>query len=88
MTPTDRRDATKNPSVKLGDFLFEFSSLQDWASTAKRRFKKSGHTSMDTICLDTRGRICAWGGHFIRAEKEGAYPVRVYAIEWEAKPHA
>ena len=61
------------------DSLFQFTSHEDWVRHARRRFESAGHTSADTICIDSEGRIVAGGGGFERAESEGAYPVQVYS---------
>ena len=61
--------------------LFEFTSLDDWAARARRLFARCGVAASQAVCLDAAGRVCTHGTHFHRAEREGRYPITVYAID-------
>lgn len=65
-------------AVSVGELLFEFASHAQWASKGGSWFRNSGHTSATSICIDAKGRICSIGSDFSRAEKDGAYPVKVF----------
>lgn len=67
-------------AVKLGEKLFSFSSMQDWAKSSSDKFSALGVPSSQIICIDRLGRICGWGAHFEQAEKDGAYPIHAYSI--------
>jgi hypothetical protein len=64
-------------SVQVRDYLFEFTSFNDWVGRAQIAFLNMGHTSESTICVDQNGLICTRGKYFAKAK----YPVRVYAID-------
>jgi len=68
------------PTVLLGPKLFEFTSFDNWCDTAKRKFKRAGVSSGRSLCIDTTGRICGWGEHFMTAQAEDAFPVSVYLL--------
>jgi uncharacterized protein (DUF608 family) len=70
-------------NIRLGRVLFEFSSLNDWARSARRRFRLCGFPSYETVCIDQEGRICASGKEFERAKLEESYPIKVYHIDPE-----
>jgi hypothetical protein len=38
--------------------------------------RKNSWERFTAICFDTKGRICANGGDFKRAEDDGAFPIR------------
>ncbi len=61
--------------INLGELLFQFDSYKDWWNNGADRFRGR---MKETICIDSIGRICNNGGHFKRAEKEKAYPIKVY----------
>jgi hypothetical protein len=67
-------------SIEVGELLFEFSSLDHWSATARSRFAYAGSSSSDSVCIDCKGRICRLRLDFMRAEKDKAYPIRVYRI--------
>lgn len=70
--------------VVLDRELFRFESKQHWIDKAQSWFQTAlhrDHISHDFLCLDQKGRVCAWGAHFDRAERDGAFPVIVYAID-------
>jgi hypothetical protein len=57
----------------------EFRSFSDWVNTARRRIG-----GLHAVCFDAKGRLCAWGAHFMRARDEGAFPVRFWVPDgWE-----
>jgi hypothetical protein len=66
--------------VEVEEMSFEFLSEADWVANAHAFFRRSCLTSESAICVDTLGRICIKGKEFKRAEVEGTYPIRVYAI--------
>jgi hypothetical protein len=35
----------------------------------------------DVLCVDSVGRVCITGRHFIRAEDEKTYPIGVFRIQ-------
>ncbi len=63
--------------------LFDFASFEDWCSAAQRRFAQNHVTCADTLCIDTKGRICEVGLHFSIARDENAYPIHVYRMRNE-----
>jgi hypothetical protein len=70
--------------ILVGQELFSFTSEHDWLDHAPQRFGKHfhrGQSEYDSICIDAKGRVCTRGAHFMRATKDGAYPIRVYEIE-------
>ncbi len=81
MSDDELKDRLK--MVLVGRLLFEFSSHEDWVLTATRKFTRANESSETTICLDTLGRICSWGKHFMRADEEATYPISVYKIDLE-----
>ena len=66
--------------VQLGELLFSFYSYTTWINKAQGWFANCGAPSREIICVDSTGRICAWGEHFMDADKRNAYPVNVYRI--------
>lgn len=65
------------------EILFEFKSHIQWVRMASRWFAESLHTSLDTICIDAKGRVVGSGAGFARAEREGTFPVKVYSTRSE-----
>ena len=74
------RRKDKAMDIQLGRELFMFDGFNHWCDTAQNKFKAANVTSSKTLCVDAKGRICAWGAHFMEAAKDGAYPVRVYLL--------
>lgn len=72
-------------TIVVGPELFRFTSAQHWMNKARSWFAQARRDHdiprEAYICIDSAGRVCAWGAHFRRAEEEGTYPVVVYAIE-------
>ena len=70
--------------IKFDKELFRFSSFDNWVKTAGEKFdvalEKENLIRPDLICIDTVGRICAYGLHFQRAEDEKTFPVICYKI--------
>lgn len=52
-----------------------FSSEQEWVNKGRSWLTRRGD-GVKAICYDTNGRHVACGGDFMRAAKDGAYPVR------------
>lgn len=71
--------------LQVGRELFRFSSKEHWINKAKGWFERArevhriGHE--DFVCVDTRGRLCRYGRHFSRAEREDTFPIIVYAAD-------
>jgi hypothetical protein len=65
-------------TVEVGPELFRFETFQQWVNKATSWFRRAGVTSLDVLCVDARGRICTHGKSFMRADKDGAFPVIVY----------
>ena len=65
-------------TIVLGEKLFEFSSLMKWEQKAPGWFRSTGVPPSETVCIDAAGRICTCGRDFMRADKEGTYPIAVY----------
>jgi hypothetical protein len=66
-------------------FEGQFDSFQEWVDTASHVL--TGHVcplgyGLDAVCVDTLGRRCFLGAHFMRARDENAFPVR-YFFEME-----
>jgi hypothetical protein len=76
-----------NVSVTLGEKLFEFASKQDWVNRGPRIWRVHRATEGRAIAIDAKGRICQMGGHFMRAESDGSYPVAVYRVDPDAREH-
>lgn len=79
---------TVTRQIHLGRELFSFSSQQDWVNHARRRFECCGVRKGDYISIDAAGRICTKGAEFMRAEKEGTYPITVYDMMIDARQSA
>ena len=68
-------------TIRLQGLAFEFSSEDEWAATAQRKFGAFPYQERQRlICIDKLGRVCQIGGDFSRATKDGAYPIRVFEI--------
>lgn len=64
----------------------EFVSHADWVSFATKRLSNAAgdkYGAMQAICVDSLGRRCTIGAHFMRARDEGTYPIRYF---WECTP--
>jgi hypothetical protein len=66
--------------IQLGREVFMFDGFNHWCDTASEKYKAARLTSSNTVCVDAKGRICAWGEHFMQASKDRAYPIRVYLL--------
>jgi hypothetical protein len=64
-------------TVEVGPELFRFETFQQWVNKAASWFRRAGVSSSDVLCVDARGRICTHGKGFMRADKDGAFPVIV-----------
>lgn len=67
-------------NIQLGRELFMFDGFNHWCDTSQKKFKAAKIASSDTVCVDTKGRICTHGAHFMAAAKDAAYPIRVYLV--------
>jgi hypothetical protein len=65
-------------TVTVGDEVFSFSDFENWCDTAKNKFMNAGLRGPDTLCMDTRGRLCKSGKEFMRARDDWSFPVRVF----------
>ncbi|MFS0736973.1 hypothetical protein ABC347_07975 [Sphingomonas sp. 1P06PA] len=63
----------------------EFASHADWVNFATKRLTgtHNGRSEVKAICVDAFGRRCHDGGDFMRADQDGAFPVRYF---WECVP--
>ena len=67
--------------IKLGCVRLEFRNHAHWVNKAKSWFEKlTSQQIADSVCVDAAVRICRIGGDFEVADKEGTFPVTVYAI--------
>lgn len=66
--------------VRLGAPAFSFDSFAQWVNKAQSWFWAHDLNSHNSLCLDALNRPCISGAEFQRADKEGAFPVRVYAL--------
>lgn len=71
---------TQQLTITVGELLFEFSSHARWVAKAQSWFRHSGVPYCKTICVDAKGRICPTGKEFMRADAEGAFPIKVYSV--------
>lgn len=72
--------STNTLSITVGEYLFEFASYIQWVNKAPSWFGNLGsyQRRQDVICIDTKGRICRTGKQFMRADREGAFPIKVF----------
>lgn len=65
----------------------EFVTFADWVNFATKRL--TGTTcprwgvEIPSICIDSLGRRCTTGGHFMRARDDDSFPVRFF---WDMRP--
>ena len=64
--------------IMLGAELFRFTDMNDWIESAQKKFRSTGVTADDVLCIDTMGRVCDCGKQFKRALEENTYPIRCY----------
>lgn len=58
-----------------------WGSEQSWINNATKDIG-----GMNAICIDAKNRRCRIGAHFMRATKEGTYPIRFwYGLGGETK---
>jgi hypothetical protein len=63
----------------MGEHNQSFPSYQTWASKASSwltRHHRYDGKQFRAICFDAKGRLCTCGADFMRADKDGAFPVR------------
>ncbi len=77
---------TEHAKANLGELAFSFISFDDWVNRASTIWRQHGLTSRHTLCVDQKGRVCAWGLHFQIARDEGAFPVDVYRLRTDMAP--
>lgn len=74
------RDAT--PTALTPNWAGEFCSFDDWVNFASQRltgtYEPMMGSEVSAICIDSIGRRCTMGGHFMRARDEGTFPVRFF----------
>jgi len=70
--------------VLLGPELFAFESKRHWVN--KGRSWYAPYRPHEHVTLDALGRVVASGAEFARAERDTAYPVRVYLIDPDGEP--
>lgn len=64
----------------LGEKLFSFQTHADWVNKASRQWMAHGLRASQTVCIDQKSRICAWGEHFRKAEEDDSFPIDVYRM--------
>lgn len=74
--PTGWPRAT-TPCALVPKWVGEFCDFDDWVhfATARLQVPKGSPTA---ICVDTLGRRCSIGWHFMRARDEGTFPIRYF----------
>lgn len=74
-----------NLQIEVGRELFRFNSSTDWVHFGRERYADAavahGILLARMVAIDAKGRICVSGLEFDRAQRDGAYPVVVYAID-------
>ncbi len=76
-------EAKAKVRLQVGPELFRFDSYTQWVNKAQSWFRRVRAGTF--VCIDQCGRICATGKQFQRADKEGQFPIVVYAIDPEAE---
>ena len=61
--------------------LFRFESYEDWDKNEQSKFEDCPVSYRKIISIDDLGRSCVYGRDFKLAEKQNAYPVKVYEVE-------
>jgi len=67
-------------TLEVGPLLWQWATFDNWCDTAARMFRFHEVHGSDVVCVDSKGRVCAIGKHFMTARDEGAFPVSVYAV--------
>lgn len=67
-------------TLTVTGLLFEFDTFTKWVNKGASWYTNCGVPPRDTIAVDAVGRVCSLGRDFHRAEDEGTFPVKVYAI--------
>lgn len=62
------------------EYLFEFTSKQQWINKAQSWFEPYLSKAEKTVCLDTGGNVLTTGKDFADAEIIKTYPVKVYRL--------
>jgi len=62
------------------EFIFEFTSKEQWINKAQSWFEPYRSLSEKTICLDKNGLVLTCGKDFADAEIIQSYPVKVYRL--------
>jgi hypothetical protein len=62
------------------EFIFEFTSKQQWINKAPQWFEPYSSKAEKTICLDSGGNVLTTGKDFADAEVLKTYPVKVYRL--------
>jgi len=67
-------------TVEIGEEMFRFTSEQQWVNKAQSWFASCGVMKGNFICIDASGRVCRSGREFMRATREGTYPIICYVL--------
>jgi hypothetical protein len=68
--------------ITVGPEMFRFTSESEWVCKAHSWFRNARLTDRGKhVCIDAAGRICMKGAEFMRAERDGTYPIIVYLID-------
>ena len=68
--------------VEVGPELFSFSSLQEWVNKGQSWFRRTGRPEGTSLCVAADGGVVRNGKGFMEADRRGAFPVRVYAVDY------
>jgi hypothetical protein len=66
--------------IEVAEELFEFTSFVQWVNKAASWFASHNISNHNYVCVDAKGRACRNGFDFQRADREGAFPVKVYSL--------
>lgn len=67
---------SKNKLPNYDAQICVFNTFSSWVNHASSWLR--GHRSSQIVCMDTQNRICEIGADFMRADKEGTFPIKVY----------
>jgi hypothetical protein len=70
-----------NLTICVGDPIFEFTSYINWVNKAQSWYSTCGVPARRLLTVDSLGRVCTQGSDFIRADREQAFPIRVFPID-------
>lgn len=85
ITPRKSWPRAATPAEMRPAWAGEFADFDDWVNFATKRLTGTGdqYGQIPSICIDSLGRRCTIGAHFMRARDEGSFPVRFF---WDMRP--